>query len=488
MTAFNWAGRLGHITICCCVVTVRPSVGFQVSGMANLFCRGPQRRREFLRAGVLALGGLSLEEVLRQQAAAENGSPNTSVILFWMWGGPSQLETYDMKPNAPQEYRGPLSPIQTNVPGIEICEYFPLQAQRADKFSIIRSLHHEMAAHNDGSIEVLTGKTPRVPDPTSQARSEHPDFGMIASYVRGHQTDGMPQYVGVQRSPFMTQAGYLGVAHKAFETGNPAADDYAPKNLTLATGLDNGRLDDRRSLSRQFDRFRRDLDLHGGLEGVDVFRTAAFQMLTSQRVASAFELANEDPRLRDRYGRHRWGQSCLLARRLAEAGVAVINIDATAPNDTTKHFSWDDHASAFHLDFAQRERLPQMDQALSALIDDLEARGMSRNVLVIACGEFGRTPRVTYAPKNFSDQPGVGRDHWPQAFSAFISGGDLKMGEVVGATTSRSEYPISNPVTPQDLLATVYRHLGIDPQRTITDFGGRPVAILPEGKPIAALI
>jgi uncharacterized protein (DUF1501 family) len=168
--------------------------------------------------------------------------------------------------------------------------------------------------------------------------------------------------------------------------------------------------------------------------------------------------------------------------------VAVINIDATAPNDTTKHFSWDDHASAFHLDYAQRERLPQMDQALSALLLDLEARGLDRDVLVIACGEFGRTPRVTYAPTNFSNQPGVGRDHWPQAFSAFVAGGGLRMGQVVGATTARAEYPIADPVTPQDLLATVYRHLGIDAQQSIVDFSGRPVPILPDGRPISALI
>jgi Protein of unknown function (DUF1501) len=455
-------------------------------------CRGPMHRREFLRAGVLALGGVTLADVLAARTAAAaatgGGAPNTSVILFWMWGGPSQLETYDMKPEAPLEFRGPLRPIRTNVSGMEICEYFPLQAQRADKFSIIRSLHHEMAAHNDGSIEVLTGKTPRVPDPTSQARSEHPDFGMIASYVRGMRTDGIPQYVGLQRAPFMTAPNYLGVAHKAFETGDPSKPDYEPKNLTLVTGVDNNRLDDRRFLIGQFDRFRRDLDLGGSLGGVDDFRSAAFQILTSRAVADAFDIRKEDPRTRERYGAHRWGQSCLLARRLAEAGVAVINIDATAPNDTTKNFSWDDHAGAFHLDFAQRERLPQMDQALTSLIDDLHARGMEKQVLVIACGEFGRTPRVTYAPKNFSDQPGVGRDHWPQAFSAFISGGGLKMGQVVGATTSKSEYPIQTPVTPQDLLATVYRHLGIDPQRTIVDFAGRPVSILPDGKPIAQLI
>ncbi len=455
--------------------------------MAGMFCRGPQRRREFLRAGVLALGGLSLEEVLRRRATAQS-TRETSVILFWMWGGPSQLETYDLKPQAPVEYRGPLRPIATNVPGIEICEYFPLQASLADRFSIVRSLHHEMSAHNDGSIEVLTGKTPRVPDPTSQARSEHPDFGMIASHIRGPHPEGLPRYVGVQRQPFMTQPAYLGVAHKAFETGDPSAPDYAPRNLTLASGLDNSRLEVRRELAGQFDRFRRDLDLRGSLSGMETFRSAAFQMLTSQKVARAFDLSTEDPRLKERYGRHRWGQSCLLARRLAEAGVAVINIDATAPNDTTKHFSWDDHAGAFHLDYAQRERLPQMDQALSALLLDLEARGLTRDVLVIACGEFGRTPRVTYAPTNFSNQPGVGRDHWPQAFSALVAGGGLRMGQVVGATTARAEYPIADPVTPQDLLATVYRHLGIDTHQNIVDFSGRPVPILPDGRPISALI
>jgi len=438
--------------------------------------------------GTLALGGISLSDVLRERARAGEGSRATSVILFWMWGGPSQLETYDMKLDAPQEYRGPLNPIRTNVPGIEICEYMPLQAQMADKFSIIRSLHHEMASHNDGSIEVLTGKTPRVPDPTSSARSEHPDFGMVASLLRGGRTDGMPQYVGLQKAPFMTMPNYLGVAHKAFETGDPSKPDFAPQNLTLAMGLDNRRLDDRKVLVRQFDRFRRDVDLHHALEGVDEFRSAAFQLLTSSAVADAFDIRQEDPKLRDRYGRHRWGQSCLLARRLAAAGVAVINIDATAPNDTTKHFSWDDHASAFHLDYAQRERLPQMDQALATLVDDLCDRGLDKQVLVIACGEFGRTPKVTYAPKNFSDQPGVGRDHWPQAFSAFIAGGGLRMGQVVGATTARSEYPIQNAVTPQDLLATVYRHLGIDPQRPIVDYSGRPIYILPDGKPIAQLI
>lgn len=461
-----------------------PSAGKKLPSL----CPGVVSRRDFLRVGSLALGGLTLTDVLAAREAAGNNNLETSVILFWMWGGPSQLETYDMKPDAPTEYRGPLNPIQTNVPGIDICEYMPLQAKMADKFSIIRSLHHEMSAHNDGSIEMLTGKTPVTPDPTSQARSKHPDFGMIASHVRGPRSDGLPQYIGVQRAPFMTKPNYLGLSHSAFATGDPSAENYAPKNLTLAASIDENRFDSRKNLVAQLDGYRRDLDLAGSLEGVDKFRAAAFNMLSSKKVADAFDIRQEADAMRDRYGRHRWGQSCLLARRLAEAGAAVINVDATAPNSTTKHFSWDDHAGAFHLDFAQRERLPQMDQALSALISDLHERSLDRNVLVIACGEFGRTPRVTHAPTNFSNQIGLGRDHWPHAFSALIAGGGLRMGQVVGQTNSKSEYPLHDPVTPQDLMATVYRHLGVDPTRTLLDFSGRPVHILSSGKPIKQLI
>jgi uncharacterized protein (DUF1501 family) len=456
--------------------------------MRSLFCPGPMPRREFLRVGTLALGGLSLAEVIARRAVAGQQNCDTSVIVFWMWGGPSQLETFDMKPDAPSDYRGPLSPIRTNVPGMEICEYMPLLAQRADRFSLIRSLHHEMSAHNDGSIEVLTGKTPRVPDLTSQAHSEHPDFGMVAARLRGPRADGLPQYVGVQRAPFMTNPAYLGVAHRSFDTGDPSRPGFSPPNLTLVTGVDNRRLDNRKALIRQFDRFRRAADASGTMEGIDNFRADAFQLLTSRTVSNAFDLSRESQATRDRYGRHRWGQSCLLARRLVEAGSAVINIDATATCDTSKNFSWDDHAGAFHLDFAQRERLPQMDQALSALLDDLHARSLNKRVLLLACGEFGRTPRVSHAPVNFSNQIGLGRDHWPQAFSALIAGGQLRMGQVVGETNSKSEFPVHDPVTPQDLMATVYRHLGIDPSITFPDFSGRPVPLLFTGRPIAQLV
>ena len=454
--------------------------------MAVPICPGPSRRREFLRVGTLALGGLTLSDLLQRRAQAGTTGAETSVILFWMWGGPSQLETYDMKPDAPSEYRGPLHPIPTNVPGMDVCQYMPLQAQIADKFSIIRSLHHEMSAHADGAIEVLTGKTPSVPDLTSKAVSEHPDFGMIASRMRTPRSDGLPHYVAVQRPQHMTRPGYLGVSHQAFNAGDPSKEPYAPKDLTLLTGVGNRRLDDRRDLLRQFDGFHRIHDEDAA--GIDEFREAAFSILTSTKVADAFAIGKEDPKLRDRYGRHRWGQSCLLARRLAEAGAAVINIDARAPNSTTKHFSWDDHAPAFHLDYAQRERLPQMDQALTALITDLHDRGLDKNVLIIACGEFGRTPRVTHAPKNFSNQIGLGRNHWPNAFSALIAGGGLRMGQVIGQTNPKSEFPTHDPVTPQDLLATVYRHLQIDARHQFKDFSGRPVPVLSTGTPIASLI
>src|SRR5688572_20648256 len=263
--------------------------------MPTPWCRGPVQRREFLRAGMLALGGLTLPELVRRQAEAGTRNSETSVILFWMWGGPSQLETYDMKPDAPSEYRGPLHPIRTNVPGIEICEYMPRQAQIADKFSIIRSLHHTMSAHNDGSIEVLTGKTPTVPDPTSVARSEHPDFGMIVSRIRGPRSDGLPQYIGAQKAPFMTNPGYLGASHKAFETGDPSKSDFTPQNLTVVTGLDNGRLDDRQNLLSQFDGFRQGLDRNA--DALNDFNQRAFTILTSPKVAGAFDLSKEDDKL-----------------------------------------------------------------------------------------------------------------------------------------------------------------------------------------------
>src|SRR5262245_47403466 len=383
--------------------------------MRKHFCTGPINRRTFLRAGALALGGLTLPDLLAARGAT---SPDTSVILFWMWGGPSHLETYDLKPDAPTEYRGPFRPIRTTVPGLDICELFPRQARLGHRLSLVRSLHHTMASHNDGSIEMLTGKTPSVADPTSTARSEHPDFGMVASKMRGMRSDGLPQYVGVPRQPFMTRPVYLGLGHQGFDAGDPSSASYAPPGRALAGGITPAGLGERRRLLGAFDRLRREIDRGGMLEGIDQVRAAALQTLTSPAMARAFDLSKEDPRLRDRYGRHLWGQSCLLARRLAEAGAAVITIDALAPEPGRPvYFSWDDHANAqpgWDLAKGMRWRASFLDQALSALIEDIYDRGLDRKVLLVAAGEFGRTPRLSH------NNGCLGRDHWPDAMCALL--------------------------------------------------------------------
>jgi hypothetical protein len=433
--------------------------------------------------GSLALGGLTLPDLMAAQAAQPK---DASVILFWMWGGPSQFETWDPKPDAPTEYRGPFAPIRTAVAGMDVCELFPRQAALAHRLALVRSLHHTMASHNDGSIEVLTGKTPTVADPTSTAKSEHPDFGMVASRWRGLRADGLPQYVGIPTAPFMTRPTYLGLSHQGFAVGNPALPGYAPPGRGLAGGVTAGRLDDRRGLLTDFDRMRRDLDQRGALDGADQLRAAALQAITGPGMARAFDLSREADRVRDRYGRHMWGQSCLLARRLAEAGAAVITIDALAP-ETGKplYFSWDDHANAqpgWDLGKGMRWRAPFMDQALSALIEDIYDRGLDEQILVVACGEFGRTPRVSSA------NGCLGRDHWPDAMSALLSGGGLRVGQVVGATDSKGAYPKDRPLTPKDLLATIYRHLGVDWRQEYRDHSGRPIPILGDGEPIRELV
>ena len=451
-------------------------------------CRGPISRREFLRVGSLVLGGLGLGDVLSLRASAGTSNTDTAVILCWLNGGPTQFETYDPKPDAPSEIRSVFPPIATNVPGIEICSLFPKKAKLADKFALIRSLHHEMSSHSDGGIEVLTGKTPPRPDPTSQSKSDHPDVGMIASRVLGRHESAIPRYVGIPSPFYMTQPTYLGVEHKAFVVGDPSREGYSPPSLTLSAGLEGRGLDNRRGLLQQFDRIRRHVDLRGAMEGTDKFREQAFHMLTNPQTSAAFDIAQEDPRLRDRYGRHLWGQSCLLARRLAEHGTSVVSIDFNTPRSGAEFTNWDDHPGNAmrpgHFAKYLEIRAPYMDQALATLIEDLYERHLDRKVMLVVVGEFGRTPRLRVGPPDGS----IGRDHWPNAYSALVSGGGLRMGQVVGATNSKSEYPTERPLTPKDLLATIYRHLGIDTQQHFIDFAGRPVPILSEGEPIRELI
>ena len=434
---------------------------------------------------MLGMSGLGLSDLLAARAFSGTSSAPTSLILFWMWGGPSQLETFDPKPQAPSDYRGPFQAIQTKTPGIEICEIFPRLAQRMDKMAIVRSLHHEMSSHNDGSIELLTGKTPLVPDPTSTARSDHPDLGMITSRLRGVRSDGVPQYIGIPTQPFMTQPTYLGLSHKAFVTGDPAVEKFSVPNLSLAAGTDVSRLGERGALVQQLDQFRRGLDQSGSLQGTDDFRSTAFTMLTSQAVREAFELEREPAEIRQRYGRNLWGQSCLLARRLAEAGTGVVTIDALAPlPGQPVYFSWDDHANAqngWDLAKGMKLRAEHMDPAISTLVDDIHARGLDKQIMVVCVGEFGRTPKLTHS------NGCMGRDHWPSAMSALVAGGGIRGGQVIGATTSKAEYPTERPLKPQDLLATIYRHLQIDHHHAFADFAGRPIPILSDGSPIQEL-
>lgn len=436
-------------------------------------------RRTFLRAGVLGLGGLTLSDLL---AASRSSNPDTAVILFWMWGGPSQFETFDPKPEAPEGIRGPFRPIPTRTPGMQICELFPRLARQSHRYSLIRSLHHALPNHNDGSIEMLTGKTPLRPDPTSTNFSEHPDFGMIAAELRARPGNtqanrALPGYVGIPRIPFMVRPNYLGVSARGFDAGNPATPGYSPSNLVLNSSLTQDRLTSRQTLKSEFDNLRHKI------ERSDTLHSRAFDLLTSPDVARAFDLSLEDPRLRDRYGRHLWGQSCLLARRLVEAGSVVVTVDALAPTTSDRYFSWDDHINPmtrWDLGDAMRYRAPFMDQAVSTLIEDLHERGQNKRVMVICVGEFGRTPRVVTDAGT-----GVqGRDHWPQAYCALVSGGPARGGEIIGATNARSEYPKERPLTPQDLLASVYEHLGVNYRHEFTDSLGRPIPVLMHGMPI----
>lgn len=450
-------------------------------------CPGPVNRREMMRIGALALGGATLSDIAAGRAMAGASNTDTSVILCYLHGGPSQLETYDMKPHAPVETRSVFDAISTNVPGLEICEHLPLHAKIADKFSIVRSMNHGVGIHSDGGIIVCTGKRPTVLDPTSQSKSEHPDLGSIVSRVRGRHHSAMPQYISTPSQFYFTRPTYLGVAQKPFVVGDPNHKNFSPPELKVAPRLQERGLEDRKSLLAQFDRFRRDVDLHNALEGTDVFREQAYDMLTNPQVASAFDIKQEPDKLRDQYGRNKWGQSFLLARRLAEAGTAVVSLMMNSPKSGQEFTNWDDHPGNAgrpgHFATFMRTRLPYFDQALTTLIEDIFDRGLNKRVMVVVVGEFGRTPRIRKGPPNNS----IGRDHWPNAYSALISGGNLQMGRVIGATDSQAAYPVESPHSPQDLLATIYQHLKVDYNQQFIDFGGRPISILPHGEPIAGL-
>lgn len=439
-------------------------------------------RRSFVKAGMLGSMGLSLSELLRLEAKAVSplkpASRPTSVIILWMRGGPSHIDMWDPKPEAPVEIRGEFGTVPTKVPGINLCDLLPLSGQMMDKWAIIRSLHHHDAGHSSGDQICFTGYNagPRPDD------NSYPSCGSIVSKQLGHATRNLPPYVMIPRMVPGTGPAYLGVAHKPFETqadpGNPGP--FRIPNFSYPDGITAERVGDRRGLLNSFDSLRREIDSDGQLDAVDRYQQKAWDILTSPVARDAFDLGREPYGLRERYGFFpvfdpkdptrcdcpAWSQRLLLARRLVEAGVRLVTVDLRW---------WDTHVKGFEsLRFGFLER---WDRAYTALIEDLEARGLLESTLVLAWGEFGRTPRVN---------KDAGRDHYPNAFSAAIAGGGVRGGTVVGASDQQGAFPKSEPKTPQDVLATVYRHLGINTQAEYLS-NGRPVPVLPSGKPIDEL-
>ncbi|MDB5384785.1 MAG: hypothetical protein JWM11_431 [Planctomycetaceae bacterium] len=443
-------------------------------------CRGPVSRRSVLQAGSLLLGGLGLGDLYRLRAQAESVRPNgenNAVILVWLEGGPSQLETYDMKPRAPAEYRGEFLPIETVVPGLDVCELLPLHTKIADKFNLIRSISHDVADHPGAAGRFLTGRRPQnISDPVSK----FPTVESIVAKSRENRHVGIPNYISNERRLKGGGSAYLGQAGEPFVvSADPNSGQFQVQDLTLDEQF-AGRLDDRVTLLRGLDRLREGLDRAAGGASNDRFQQQALDLLTSDKTAAAFDIRRESMSTRDRYGRNEWGQRALLARRLVEAGCSFVTVQMQKMGASV---TWDDHGDGGSIPTLMRARLPAFDQAISALIADVYERGLDKQVMIVVAGEFGRAPLLTYRPKSRAP----GRDHWPSAMSVLVSGGGMRTGQVIGTTNAKAEFPIDRPHDPNDLLASIYHFLGIDLQQTYPDLRGRPMPILPTGKPIPEL-
>ncbi|MBM3982413.1 MAG: DUF1501 domain-containing protein [Planctomycetes bacterium] len=436
-------------------------------------------RRAAVKVG--ALGALSLPNLLRAaeaRRAVNKPTRTNNVILLWMRGGPSQHETWDPKPDAPAEVKGEFGATSTNVPGVQICDLLPMSAKIMDKWSIVRSLHHHDAGHSAGDQICFTGYN-SGPNPDTNI---HPSIGSVVSKQLGHLSTEMPPYVMIPRLLPGANSAYLGVAHKPFETqADPAQPGpFKLPNFNLADGVTFDQVGDRKGLLTRFDTMRRDADKTGQLDASDKFQQRAWEILTSPTAREAFDLDKEptkvreryglmpafDPKAADRCGAPNWAQRMLLARRLVEAGTRIVTVDLRW---------WDTHVKGF--ESMKLGFLPRWDRAFTALMEDLETRGLLETTMVLAWGEFGRTPKVNN---------NAGRDHYPNVFSAALAGGAIKGGRVVGSSDSNGAFPKANPKTPQDVLATVYRHLGVDTEAQYMN-NGRPIPVLPSGKPIDEL-
>lgn len=427
-------------------------------------------RRRVLQIGAPLLG-LGLADVLRGRAEAvgnrKAGETAKSLIVFWTHGGMSQQDTYDMKPDAPAEYRGMYQPIGTSVDGIRVSERFPRQAKVMHHLSQVRSVHHENGIHAPSAHWMATG---RFGPTLARNAAQHPSFGSVISRSLGARTPHMPPYVAIPKAEAFGYQGavYLGKAYNPFEVGaDPNAKDFKVANLAMPEGLDLKSVENRRRLLRKFDTLRRDVDSSGVLEGLDAFKTQALEMVTGDAVRNAFELSAEDDRLRDRYGRHQYGQSALLARRLVEAGTTCVTINTGY---------WDHHND---IEPGLEQHLPPLDAAIAALVEDLEDRGMLEDVIIYCAGEFGRTPLINGH---------AGRDHWSNCFTVMLAGGGIKGGQVVGASEKWGGGVRERLTIPLDIYATIFQQMGIPLETHYEDASGRPVSIVGEGRPIRELL
>jgi hypothetical protein len=435
-------------------------------------------RRSFVKAGILGSAGLSLSQLLQAEARGDAGKRPNSVIILWMRGGPSHIDMWDPKPDAPVEFRGEFGTVPTKVPGVHLGDLLPMSARMMNDWAIIRSLNHDDAGHSTGDQICFTGYGPGpMPD-----ENIHPSIGSIVSKQLGDQTPQLPAYVMIPRMVPGTNSAYLGVAHKPFETqADPARPGpFKVPNFSLAQGITVEQVGSRKQLLTSFDSLRREVDNSGQTEAMDRYQRKAWDILTSPVARDAFDLDREPMSIRERYGfapefdpkaSNRcgcpaWSQRMLLARRLVEAGVRLVTVDLRW---------WDTHVKGF--ESLKLGFLDRWDRAFTALIEDLKHRGLLETTMVVAWGEFGRTPRVN---------TDAGRDHYPNVFSAAMFGGGIRGGTVVGASDEKGAFPKANPKSPQDVLATLYRHLGVDANADYLN-NGRPVKVLPSGQPIEEL-
>jgi hypothetical protein len=447
-----------------------------IMGPAGSDCTG-LTRRNFLQAGVLGLGGLSLADLGRLRAASPGSGRDTAVILFWLSGGPGHMETWDPKPDAVAQFRGPFGATRTRVPGVLFGELLPEMARVADRLAVLRGVSHGSGDHTKANHWMLTGyEGPafNVPDFRVQRR---PSLGSATARLRGPSPTGLPPYVAVPHlrggtDNFFHYAAYLGGGTNPFIVeSDPNTPEFRVRGLALAPQLSFRRLQDRRQVLAAVDR----LQLAGehAASDRDAHYQRAFHLLTSRQVAGAFDITAEPARVRDRYGRHTFGQSALLARRLVEAGVTFVTVNCVP---------WDHHGTAgrYRTDVGSRLLIPPLDRAVAALVEDLQQRGLYERTLVVCMGEFGRTPRMNAEG---------GRDHWGNVFSVLMGCGSLRMGQTVGRSTPRGEHVADRPIGPQDVAATIFHHLGIDSRRvTFPDAQGRPVPLIETGEPIRELI